>query len=292
MKTGGAGPPGPRPRRAPAGPHAGGSPLLSRRSFFRHILANPESRELLLNSLAVGEADSAVDLDRVAAHVEDPVLSRKIYRHFAEETKHARLFRRHLESMGFAVRPLPPELDYERLVRGYAMGTPRSRIDDPRPFDTDDLVTFFCGSKAGEERACAEMAGLIDSLAEDPATVALLREIYDDEIRHVSYATEELGRIADAGNRPLVVRRLRAARRAEARAHRTVSRAFMRRLMEIVGAPRIVRLFAGVAIDLGFVVRFLFPGGLDRPLVADAMRTPERPKQLTARPVVATQELS
>lgn len=266
--------------------------MYSRQSFFRRILANPQARELLLNSLAVGEGDSAVDLDRVAAHVEDPVLARKIYRHFAEETKHARLFRRHLEVMGFQVRPLPPELDYETLVQRFQMGTPKSRLDDPRPFDVDDLVTFFCGSKAGEERACAEMEGLIGSLAEDPDTAKLLREIHEDEIRHVSYATEELCRIAGAGQRPLVLRRLRAARRAEARAHRTVSRAFMRRLMEILGAPALVRFFAGVAIDASFAVRFLFPGTLDQPLVADAMQTPDRPKYLSSRPAAATQELS
>ncbi len=266
--------------------------MLSRRSFFSRILANPQARELLLNSLAVGEADSAVDLDRVAAHVSDPPLARKIYRHFAEETKHARLFRRHLEAMGFEVRPLPPELDYETLVQRFGMGTPKARLDDPRPFDASDLVTFFCGSKAGEERACAEMEGLVDALAEDRATADLLREIHQDEIRHVSYATEELCRIADAGGQALVRRRLRAARRAEARAHRTVSRAFSRRLMEILGAPSLVRLFAGVAIDASFVLRFLFPGGLDRPLVADAMHTPERPKNLAGRPAAALQESS
>lgn len=264
--------------------------MLSRRSFFRQILANREARELLLNSLAVGEGDSATDLDRVAAHVEDPALARKIYRHFAEETKHARLFRRHLESMGFHVTPLPRELDYECLVQGYEMGTPKSRLDDPRPFDVDDLVTFFCGSKAGEERACAEMAGLIDSLAEDPATVRLLKEIHEDEIRHVSYATEELNRIAASGHRPLVLERLRAARRAEARAHRVVSRAFMGRLMEILGAPAIVRFFAGLSIDLSFLLRFAFPGGLDQPIVPDAMHTPDRPKSIpTGR--AAAQEL-
>lgn len=265
--------------------------MLSRRSFFRRILSNPEARELLLNSLAVGEADSAVDLDRVSAHVEDPVLARKIYRHFAEENKHARLFKRHLEAMGFHVKPLPLELDYETLVQRYRMGTPKARLDDPRPFDTDDLVTFFCGSKAGEERACAEMAGLIESLEEDPETVKVLTEIHGDEIRHVSYATEELNRIADAGRRRLVLARLRAARRAEARAHRTVSRAFMARLMQIVGAPGIVRFFAGIAIDVGFVLRFLFPGGLDQPLVADAMHTPDRPKAFPT-PRAASQELS
>lgn len=251
--------------------------MLSRRSFFRRILANAEARELLLNSLAVGEADSARDLDRVAAHVEDPVLSRKIYRHFAEENKHARLFRRHMEAMGFAVKPLPPELDYETLVQRYAMGTPKARLDDPRPFDLDDLVTFFSGSKAGEERACAEMEGLIASL-EDPDTVRVLEEIHADEIRHVSYATEELNRIAEAGHRPLVLRRLRQARRAEASAHRIVSRAFMARLMAILGAPRWIRFFGGLSIDLAFVLRWLRPGGLDRPILADAMQVPDRPR--------------
>ena len=136
------------------------------------------------------------------------------------------------------------------------------------------------------------MEGLIGSLAEDLDTAKLLREIHEDEIRHVSYATEELCRIAGAGQRPLVLRRLRAARRAEARAHRTVSRAFMRRLMEILGAPALVRFFAGVAIDASFAVRFLFPGTLDQPLVADAMQTPDRPKYLSSRPAAATQELS
>ena len=265
--------------------------MLSRQSFFRRILANAEARELLLNSLAVGEGDSAIDLDRVSAHVEDPVLSRKIYRHFAEENKHARLFKRHLEAMGFQVTPLPPELDYETLVQRFAMGTPKSRLDDPRRFDVVDLITFFCGSKAGEERACAEMAGLIESLAEDPETVAVLTEIYGDEIRHVSYATEELNRIADAGQRPLVRRRLRAARRAEARAHRTVSHAFMGRLMAILGAPRLVRFFAGIAIDVGFARRFLLPGGLDQPILVDAMHTPDRPKSFPT-PRAAAQEPS
>jgi hypothetical protein len=251
--------------------------LLSRSGFFRRILDTPAAREFLLNSLAVGEADSALDLDRVAEHVTDPVVSRRIYRHYAEENKHARLFRRHLEAQGFTAKPLPPELDYERYAQRYGMGTPKARLDDPRPFDDSDLILFFCGSKAGEERACAEMAELIGDLAEDAPTAALLREIHDDEIRHVSYATEELLRFADAGRRAEVVRTLRAARRAEARAHRAVSRAFMRRLMGLLGVPAIVRFFAGLAIDASFAVRFLFPGGLDAPRVADPMPVPSDP---------------
>jgi hypothetical protein len=245
--------------------------LLSRSAFFRRILDSPQAREFFLNSLAVGEADSALDLDRVAEHVVDPLLSRRIYRHYAEENKHARLFRRHLEAQGFTTSPLPPELDYERYAQRYGMGTPKARLDDPRPFDESDLILFFSGSKAGEERACTEMEGLIRDLSADPETASVLREIHADEIRHVSYATEELIRLAESGRRSEVTRTLRSARRAEARAHRAVSRAFMRKLMGILGVPAIVQFFAGLAIDASFVLRFLFPGGLDQPRVADPM---------------------
>src|SRR4029450_2766402 len=102
---------------------------------------------------AVGEADSAVDLDRGAEHGTDHQLSRRIYPHFAEGQKDARLFWRHLEALGFHPTPLPPELDYERLAQRFRMGTPRARLDDPRPFDDHDLIVFFAGSKAGGKSA-------------------------------------------------------------------------------------------------------------------------------------------
>jgi len=248
--------------------------VLTRRSFFQRLLANQEAREFLMNSLAVGEADSAVDLDRIAEHVRDEALSRRIYRHHAEERRHARLFGKRLTELGFSPRPLPPELDYERYVQRFGMGTPKARIDDPRPFDENDIILFFAGSKAGEERACSEMEGLIEALAEDPETVTLLREIHGDEIRHVSYATEELQRIAGLGQRSKVLRMLRAARRAEARAHRHVSRAFMRHLMQMLDYPSWIQTLAGLGIDLAFVARWLFPGGLDQPIITNAMPTP------------------
>jgi hypothetical protein len=50
--------------------------------------------------------------------------------------------------------------------------------------------------------------------------------------------------------------------------------------MEMLGAPKIVRLFAGLSIDLAFTVRFAFPGGLDQPILPDAMHTPDRPKTI------------
>lgn len=267
--------------------------MLTRRAFFRRLLADPKARELLMNTLAVGEADSAIDLDRVACHVRDRALSRRIYQHYAEERRHARLLGRRLEELGFAIRPLPPELDYESYAQRFAMGTPRSRLDDPTPFSPADLIVFLCGSKAAEERAIAELTGLADALVEDPVTVSLLRAIYEDEIRHVSYATEELQRLAGAGRREEVLRTLREARRAEARAHRLVSRAFARRLMAMLGYPRAVQILAGLGIDLAFLARWLFPGGLDEPRIADAMAISSdrsTPDELRARVALSAEE--
>jgi hypothetical protein len=257
--------------------------MLSRRAFFSRVLGHPEARRFLLNSLAVGEADSARDLDRAAALVPDPALARRVYRHYAEELRHARVLRRHLEAEGFAATPLPPELDYERLAQSFAMGTPRVRLDDPRPFDDEDLILFFAGSTAGEERACVELAALIRDLAADRPTAAVLAAIHADERRHVAYATAALCELAARRGRRPVVRALRAARRAEARAHRAVSRAFMARLLALLGAPRLVRVAAGVSIDLSCALRWLFPGGLDAPQIADPMPVPVRPRPRAAR---------
>ncbi|MFQ5698694.1 MAG: ferritin-like domain-containing protein [Myxococcota bacterium] len=248
--------------------------MLGKRSFFRRIVGNREAYRLLMNSLAVGEAMSAVDLDRIAEHIPDPALARKVYRHFAEERRHARLFRRRLEDLGFEVTPLPPELEYETYASEFGMGTPHARLDDPEPFSTAELIEFFSGSMAGEERACAEMEGLIASMVDDPVTVKLLETIHADEVRHVSYATEEMNRLAREGHRDQVLQALRHSRRSEARAHRLVSLAFMDRLMRLLGAPWIVRAFGALSVHIAFAVRYLFPGGLGAPRIANAMPVP------------------
>jgi hypothetical protein len=46
-------------------------------------------------------------------------------------------------------------------------------------------------------------------------------------------------------------------------------------------------VLGGIGIDLPFLIRFLFPGGLDQPIVANAMTTPAD----RARPAVAIEDL-
>ena len=48
----------------------------------------------------------------------------------------------------------------------------------------------------------------------------------------------------------------------------------MRHLMQMLDYPRWVQALAGIGIDFGFAVRWLFPGGLDQPIIANAMPTP------------------
>ncbi|MCG8591205.1 MAG: ferritin-like domain-containing protein [Proteobacteria bacterium] len=248
--------------------------MLTRRAFFERLVATPEAHRLLLDSLATGEAESAVDLDRFAALIPDARLSRQVYRHYAEEQKHARWLRERVRATGREPAPLPAELDYERLSQGEEIGLPRERLARSTPLSDAELVRFFAGSKAGEERACKEMAGLIAALDHDPETRALLRAVLDDEERHVAYATLALWRLCETAGRRSVVRELRRARRAEARVHRRVSLAFSRRLLALLGAPVWVRFGARAALELGCAARQLWPGGLDRARIADPMPVP------------------
>jgi hypothetical protein len=53
----------------------------------------------------------------------------------------------------------------------------------------------------------------------------------------------------------------------------------MARLLAILRAPRAVRAAAGLAIDAGCAARWLFPGGLDAPRIADPMPVPARARR-------------
>jgi hypothetical protein len=48
----------------------------------------------------------------------------------------------------------------------------------------------------------------------------------------------------------------------------------MERLFALLGVSRWIRFFGGLAIDAGFLARWLFPGGLDEPRVVDPMPVP------------------
>jgi hypothetical protein len=62
----------------------------------------------------------------------------------------------------------------------------------------------------------------------------------------------------------------------------------MGKLMRILGAPGIVRFFAGVGIDIQFVAKWAFPGELDRPWVENPMPVPDRPRAVSSEAAPGT----
>lgn len=247
--------------------------MLSKASVFRDILSRKEAYHFFLNAFAIGEADSARDLGRVAEHITDPRIRGKVERHHADEVKHGRLMLKRLEELGTKPTPLPTELDYDQALQGLGFGLPYARLDDPRPFDDDDLLNFFVGSKVNEERAVAEMEEITPLLAPDRETHERVVEILRDEYKHVAYATHELNLLANRGHRGRINRMLKRFRRLEARAHRQVSIHFMKRLLTLLDYPAVVKSGARVAIEGAYMWRCMFPG---KDLELAAPRVPSR----------------
>lgn len=222
--------------------------MLSKRAIFRDILANAEAHKFLLNSLAVGEADSAKGLDRVAELMTEPATKKRVLRHFVEEEKHGRLFTERLRRFGADPSPLPPELDYERALQATGFGLPMERLKDDAPFTPDDEIRFFCGARINEERAVLEMRNLIGELTSDVDTHQVLDEILRDEYGHLAYSAFELQRLAKAGHEPKIRATMVDFRKKEARVHGDLSIAFMERLTKMLGYSAPLRFLMRAAL--------------------------------------------
>ena len=134
--------------------------MLSRSGFFRRILASPAAREFLLNSLAVGEADSALDLDRVAEHVPDPVLAAQDLSPLRRGAEARAAVPPASRGAGLSLHAAPRRSSTTSATSSAtAWARPGRASTIRRPSTTHDLILFFCGSKAGEERACAGDGG-------------------------------------------------------------------------------------------------------------------------------------
>ncbi len=243
--------------------------MFSEEQFFKDILANPEAKRFMLNSLSTGETEGGKDLHRVAEHCVDPELKVKVERHYRDEIKHGVLFGKHLRTMGYEPTPLDPALDYDKQLQALDFGTSVARIEDPRPFDDEDWVLFFVGSKVTEETANRDMPTLRRGFESDPDLLRTMDEVMEDEVRHVTYATEELQRLAAKGHAERIDRMLKRHRRLEARAYRNVSVAFIDRITRILGYPFYLRAVMKVACHVTCWWKQLFPGpGLEEPRTA------------------------
>jgi len=240
--------------------------VFSEDQFFKDILANPEAKRFMLNSLSTGETEGGKDLHRVSEHCVDPELKVKVERHYRDEIKHGVLFAKHLRAQGHEPTPLDSALDYDKQLQALDFGTSVARIDDPRPFDEEDWILFFVGSKVTEETANRDMPTLRRGFESDLDLLQTMDEVMEDEVRHVTYATEELQRLAAKGHAVRIDRMLKRHRRLEAKAYRNVSVAFIDRITRILGYPFYLRWVMKLACHVQYLGKLISPGpGLEEP---------------------------
>jgi len=259
--------------------------VFSEEQFFKDILANPVAKRFMLNSLSTGETEGGKDLHRVAEHCVDPELKVKVERHFRDEIKHGVLFGKHLRADGHEPTPLEPDLDYDKQLQALDFGTSVARINDPRPFDDEDWLLFFVGSKVTEETANRDMPTLRRGFETDPELLKTIDEVMEDEVRHVTYATVELQRLAAKGDRAKVNRMLWRHRRLEAKAYRIVSCAFIDRITRILGYPFYLRWVMKLACHVQYLWKQVSPGpGLEEatPASVAAATSPAPPAEAPA----------
>jgi len=228
-------------------------------------MANPEAYHFLLNALAVGEIDSSIGIDKLAAIIADPVLQKKTLRLYGDEVKHGRLFSQRLKEFGLEPKPMDKRLDYETFLHDSEFGLDNGRLEINKPLNDDEIIRWLAGCLVREERACAELTGMKECFEKDPRTFEVLTEIMGDEYRHVGYALAGLLAYEKKGYGQRIQQLLTMYRRMEAKVHAQVSVNFTREFFRMLNYPKWFFGLAVMAIWVEATFRFLFP----KPLITE-----------------------
>lgn len=188
--------------------------LLTRR-FLNAVLETPEGRAFLFNQIADAEDNGeATVFDEVIAAIDDPTLSKIVDRHRRDEIRHGELFRAARDRTGVDPGPVPEEIKVLDRINAHLGGF----FDRPIT-DLDGVVEAYLILQVIEERATTQFHLIEASLRDvDPESAARVREIADDEARHLKYCRAVVKRYAS--NPAFVERRLGELRRIEAVAFR------------------------------------------------------------------------
>lgn len=154
------------------------------------IWRDSDRRARKLLRFAETEADGGRDLVRAAEVTADPLLRKLYLRHASDEARHARLFADRGAALlrdGGSARTSGVTADW--LAPG------ERGLDDVRPDSTSDaaLLAFL---HLSEKAAVRDLTRYRDVLAHDPATRRVFEVILRDEVFHMTYTFEQLGRKA------------------------------------------------------------------------------------------------
>jgi hypothetical protein len=258
--------------------------MLSARSVFQEIRANPEAYRLFLSVAAKGEAQGGWENERLAARTRAraPQLAARIERHGRDELKHGRLFSALLGKRGLEPCSVPHELDYIIQLTEASVGVDHERLRSDEPSSNHEIIQYLAHGRVTEQRGAEEIELQRRIFAEDPELGRALAMVAEDEVNHLSHCHQELLALAAAGHADSIRRMLRDYARVEIRVYRDVSLAMMERLADILGWPRWKRLLLGAGIHATYGLERLVTW---RRLVR--LRPPLRPDALAPTPTRA-----
>ena len=153
-------------------------------AFTRQFVATPIGRAHVLSQLADAEDNGETQMfDRALALVDDPKLAQLIVRHRADELRHGKLFRDRLAAQGVDPGPLDDELKI--LVQ---IDRDLGGIFDRPITDARGVMEAYLLLQVLEERAINQFSMIERAFRPvDAATADVLREVADDERRHLRY---------------------------------------------------------------------------------------------------------
>jgi hypothetical protein len=159
------------------------------RPLHRWVWSDVDRRVRKLLIFGEVETDGGRDILRASEVTTDPLLRRLYLEHAIDELHHGALFRARGEAL---LRARPPR------ATSLFGGTPLPGghgLDDLRIADETDpkLLAFL---HVAEKSAAGRFAIYRDCVNDDPATRAIFEEILRDEVFHMNYSYQQLGRIS------------------------------------------------------------------------------------------------
>ncbi|HKA16572.1 MAG TPA: ferritin-like domain-containing protein [Myxococcota bacterium] len=252
--------------------------MISARAIYRDIRNNDAIFGLFCSVAASGEAQGGWENGRIAELTRDPELREKISRHSEDEDKYGRLFAALLRKRRLEACEVPDAANYTMLLERCGIGLPHARLRRDEPLSDEELLRYLVHSRVTEQRAHEEVEQQRRIFADDPELGRAVRMIADDEVNHLSYTREELGRFSARGYRDRIRAMLREYALVEIAAYRDVSLVVVERVGAVLGWSRAKRAALRLGIHAIYAIERLWTW---RRMAT--VEPPERPGALSRR---------
>lgn len=199
--------------------------------FLSTLVATPRGRVFMLSFMAdAEEADEAGVFEALLERVDVPQLHKLVRRHMEDETRHAKMLRERIAAIvretGIEYPNVPRNLSIVARLNEMLGGIGEGFVAKER-----SIMEAYVMLEVVEDRAVVQFPKIAAALeAVDPESSAVVREICEDEKRHVLYARAVNKRYAPDAE--TLARTLAEFRKVEQRAFDENGADFLRHALE------------------------------------------------------------